>query len=160
MQTLASKYSEALKSVDAEIDAEKEKNKGLVAKAVDAVQGVIKVINDLKNLLLGVLARAASAVAAIIKDPIGFLGKLVHAVGAGLLAFKANLSAHLKTGLVGWLLGALSSTGLQLPSKFDLRGLLTMIGSLLGLTWGAIRGRVIARGVPDKAMAPSSKASL
>ena len=70
--------------VDEEIAAEKEKNKGLIAKAVDAVGGVIKTILELKNLLLGVLAKAASAVGPIIKDPIGFLGNLVSAVGAGL----------------------------------------------------------------------------
>ena len=46
--------------------------------------GVIKTILQLKDLLLGVLAKAAQAVMAIIKDPIGFLGNLVSAVGAGL----------------------------------------------------------------------------
>jgi Skp family chaperone for outer membrane proteins len=152
VQTLAGRYTEALGKVDEEITAEKEKNKGLVAKAMDAVGGVIKTILELKSLLLGVLAKAASAVMAIIKDPIGFLGKLVSAVGAGLHAFIANIGEHLKKGLLGWLLGAMASAGLQLPGKFDLRGIISMIASLLGLTWGAIRGRVVSRGVPEQAM--------
>ncbi len=152
VQTLASKYNEALQAVDAEIDAEKEKNKGLIAKAVDAVAGVIKTILQLKDLLLGVLARAASAVMAIIKDPIGFLGNLVSAVGAGLRNFIGNIGEHLKKGLIGWLLGAMSGAGLQLPAKFDLRGILGMIASLLGLTWAAIRGRIVSKGVPEQAM--------
>lgn len=152
VDTLASKYNEALKSVDEEIEAEKEKNKGFVAKAVDAVKGVIDTILKLKDLLLGVLAKAAAAVAAIIKDPIGFLGKLVSAVGAGLQAFLTNIGAHLKKGLIGWLMGAMAGAGLQLPAKFDLRGILMMIGSLLGLTWSAIRGRIVSRGVPEQAM--------
>lgn len=152
VQTLATKYNEALKSVDDEIAAEKEKNKGLIAKAVDAVKGVIDTILKLKDMLLGVLAKAASAVMAIIKDPIGFLGKLVSAVGAGLRAFMANIAEHLKKGLIGWLLGAMSGAGLQLPAKFDLRGIIMMIGSLLGLTWAALRGRIISRGVPAAAM--------
>ncbi|MFL6117411.1 MAG: hypothetical protein ACJ786_39575 [Catenulispora sp.] len=152
VQALASRYTEALGKVDEEIAEEKEKNKGLIAKAMDAVGGVIKTILELKNLLLGVLAKAASAVMAIIKDPIAFLGKLVSAVGAGLHAFLANIGEHLKKGLLGWLLGALSSAGLALPAKFDLRGIITMIGSLLGLTWGAIRGRIVSRGVPEQAM--------
>ena len=59
VETLATKYTDALKSVDEEIAAEKEKNKGLVAKAVDAVAGVIKTILQLKDMLLGVLAKAA-----------------------------------------------------------------------------------------------------
>jgi len=152
VQTLASKYNEALKAVDAEIEAEKEKNEGLIAKAVDAVKGVIDTIIKLKDLLLGVLAKAASAVMAILKDPIGFLGNLVSAVGAGLRNFMANIGEHLKKGLIGWLLGAMSGAGLQLPAKFDLRGILSMIASLLGLTWAAIRGRIVAKGVPEQAM--------
>jgi hypothetical protein len=158
VQTLASKYTEALKSVDAEIEAEKEKNKGLIAKAMDAVKGVIDTILKLKDLLLGILAKAASAVMAIIKDPIGFLGNLVHAVGAGLRDFIANIGEHLKKGLVSWLLGAAAQAGLQIPAKFDLKGILSLIGGLLGLTWSAIRGRVVSRGIPDQAVTAAEKA--
>lgn len=157
VQTLASKYNEALKAVDEEISAEKEKNKGLVAKAVDAVAGAIKTILQLKDMLLGVLAKAAHAVMAIIKDPIGFLGNLVHAVGAGLRAFIGNIGEHLKKGLIGWLTGAMAGAGLELPAKFDLRGIVMMIGSLLGLTWAAIRGRIVQKGVPEQAMGAVEK---
>jgi len=152
VNTLATKYTEALKSVDEEIETEKEANKGLIDKAIDAVKGVIKTILELKNLLLGVLAKAVQAVTAIISDPIGFLGHLVDAVGAGLKNFMTNIVTHLKNGLTGWLLGAISAVGLELPAKFDLRGILGMIASLLGLTWSAIRGRIISRGVPEQAM--------
>ncbi len=152
VDTLASKYTEALKAVDDQIAGEKEKNKGLIAKAVDAVKGAIDTILKLKDLLLGVLAKAAQAVMAIIKDPIGFLGNLVSSVGAGLKAFMANIATHLQKGLVSWLLGAAAKAGLQLPAKFDLKGILLLIGSLLGLTWAAIRGRVVQRGVPEQAM--------
>ena len=152
VQTLASKYSEAMKSVDEEIEVEKEANQGIVAKAVNAVQGAITTILALKDLLLNVLARAAAAVAAIIKDPIAFLGNLVSAVGSGLKSFLSNIGTHLKNGLVGWLLGAMASTGLQMPAKFDLKGIIGMIASLLGVTWNAIRGRIVSRGVPDQAV--------
>ena len=152
VQALASKYTEAMKAVDAEIDAEKEANKGIVAKAVDAVKGAVKTIMALKELLMNVLAKAATAVAAIIKDPIGFLGRLVSAVGSGLKSFLDNIADHLKNGLVGWLMGTMSSAGLQMPAKFDLKGIIGMIASLLGLTWGAIRGRIVSRGVPDQAV--------
>jgi hypothetical protein len=152
VNTLATKYTDALKSVDDEIAEEKEKNEGLVAKAVNAVKGVIDTILKLKDLLLGVLAKAASAVAAIIKDPIGFLGHLVDAVGAGLKNFIAHIGTHLQKGLIGWLMGNLASAGIQLPDKFDLRGILGMIAGLLGLTWASIRGRIVSRGVPDQAM--------
>jgi hypothetical protein len=152
VQTLASKYNEALKSVDDEIAKEKEKNKGLVQKAVDAVKGVIKTILELKNLLLGVLRKAASAVMLILKDPIGFLRNLVGAVGAGLKQFLKNIVKHLEQGLMSWLLGVTAQAGLSLPKSFDVKGILMLIAGLLGLTWQFIRSRIV-RKIPEKVVA-------
>ncbi|WP_374114174.1 hypothetical protein [Streptomyces sp. NK08204] len=148
VDTLATKYTEALKSVDDEIAAEKEKNKGLVAKAVDAVKAVINTILELKRLLLAVLAKAAQAVMLILKDPIGFLRNLVSAVGAGLRQFLANIGRHLQQGILSWLLGKTAEAGIELPATFDTRGVLKMLASLLGLTWQNIRGRIV-RKVPN-----------
>ncbi|WP_425587079.1 hypothetical protein [Streptomyces violaceusniger] len=145
VDTLATKYTDALKSVDDEIAAEKEKNKGLVAKAVDAVKSVINTILELKRLLLSVLAKAASAVMLILKDPIGFLRNLVSAVGAGLKQFLANIGRHLQQGIMSWLLGKTAEAGLELPSKFDAQGVLKMLASLLGLTWQNIRSRIVRK---------------
>jgi hypothetical protein len=158
VQTLADKYTQAMKAVDAEIDAEKAKNQGLVDKAIGAIKGVIDTIIQLKDLLMGVLAKAAQAVTAIIKDPIGFLGHLVTAVGAGLKAFVTNIADHLKKGLVSWLMGAAAQAGIQLPDKFDLKGIVQLIAGLLGLTWSAIRGRIVSRGVPDQAISAAEQA--
>ncbi|WP_202919872.1 hypothetical protein [Streptomyces adustus] len=152
VQDLAQKYTQALNSVDDEIKKLQEENKGLIAKAKDAVVGVIQTIIELKNLLLGVLAKAASAVMKIIKDPIGFLGNLVSAVGAGLRQFVGNIAEHLKKGLVSWLLGAAAGAGLTLPAKFDLKGIIQLLAGLLGLTWGNIRARITRKGVPDQAV--------
>jgi hypothetical protein len=152
VDTLATRYTDAVKAVDEEIAAEKEKNKGLIAKAVDAVKGVIDTILKLKDLLMGVLAKAASAVAAIIKDPIKFLGNLVSALGAGLKAFIANIGKHLSAGLMGFLLGAMAASGVLLPSKFDIQGLIMLVAGVMGLTWAALRGRIVKRGVPEQAM--------
>ncbi|BAU81267.1 hypothetical protein SLA_0312 [Streptomyces laurentii] len=153
VQDLANKYTAALKKIDEEITKLQEANKGLIDKAKDAIVGVIKTINELKNLLLGILAKAASAIMKIIKDPIGFLGNLVKAVGAGLHLFVTNIADHLKTGLVSWLLGTAVKAGLDLPQKFDLKGIIQLIASLLGLTWDNIRARITRKGVPDEALA-------
>ncbi|WP_371096169.1 hypothetical protein [Streptomyces sanglieri] len=152
VQDLAQKYTAALNKVDEEIKKLQEANKGLIDKAKDAIVGVIKTINELKNLLLGILAKAASAIMKIIKDPIGFLGNLVKAVGAGLQLFVTNIAQHLKTGVVSWLLGTAVKAGLELPQKFDLKGIIQLIGSLLGLTWANIRARITRKGIPDQAM--------
>ncbi|MFI8320117.1 hypothetical protein [Streptomyces sp. NPDC085529] len=152
VQDLANKYTAALNAVDEEIKKLQEANKGLIDKAKDAIVGVIKTINELKNLLLGILAKAASAIMKIIKDPIGFLGNLVKAVGAGLSLFVTNIGDHLKKGLVSWLLGTATKAGLELPQKFDLKGIIQLIASLLGLTWDNIRSRITRKGVPDEAL--------
>lgn len=152
VQDLAQKYTAALNKVDEEIKKLQEANKGLIDKAKDAIVGAIKTINELKNLLLGILAKAAGAIMKIIKDPIGFLGNLVSAVGAGLNLFLTNIADHLKTGVVSWLLGTAVKAGLELPQKFDMKGIIQLIGSLLGLTWANIRARVTRKGVPDEAM--------
>ncbi|MFJ1880027.1 hypothetical protein [Streptomyces sp. NPDC088137] len=152
VQDLAQKYTAALNKVDEEIKKLQEANKGLVDKAKDAIVGVIKTINELKNLLLGILAKAASAIMKIIKDPIGFLGNLVKAVGTGLNLFITNIAEHLKTGVVSWLLGTAVKAGLELPQKFDLKGIIQLIGSLLGLTWANIRTRITRKGIPDQAL--------
>ncbi|MFC8078012.1 hypothetical protein ACFUN8_21015 [Streptomyces sp. NPDC057307] len=152
VQDLASKYTAALNKIDEEIKKLQEANRGLIDKAKDAIVGAIKTINELKNLLLGILAKAASAIMKIIKDPIGFLGNLVRAVGAGLNLFVSNIADHLKTGVVSWLLGTAVKAGLELPARFDLKGIIQIIGSLLGLTWDNIRARVTRKGVPDEAM--------
>ncbi|MGW6284937.1 phage tail protein [Streptomyces sp. NPDC055107] len=152
VQDLAQKYTAALNKIDEEIKKLQEANKGLIDKAKDAIVGAIKTINELKNLLLGILAKAASAIMKIIKDPIGFLGSLVKAVGAGLNLFITNIADHLKTGVVSWLLGTAVKAGLDLPAKFDLKGIIQLIGSMLGLTWDNIRTRVTRKGVPDEAM--------
>ncbi|MFJ1843231.1 hypothetical protein [Streptomyces sp. NPDC088146] len=152
VQDLAQKYTAALNKVDEEIKKLQEANKGLIDKAKDAIVGVIKTINELKDLLLGILAKAASAIMKIIKDPIGFLGNLVRAVGAGLNLFITNVAEHLKTGVVSWLLGTAVKAGLELPQKFDLKGIIQLIGSLLGLTWANIRARITRKGIPDQAL--------
>ncbi|MGR7000673.1 phage tail protein [Yinghuangia aomiensis] len=149
---LAQKYTDALNKIDEEIKKLQEENKGLWDKVKDAVVGVIKTIMELKDMLLGVLAKAASAVMKIIKDPIGFLKNLVSAVGDGLQRFLQNIGDHLKKGLVSWLLGVSASSGIEIPSKFDLKGIIKLIASLLGLTWENIKSRITRKGVPDQAM--------
>ncbi|MEI7034381.1 hypothetical protein [Streptomyces pratensis] len=152
VQDLASRYTAALNKIDEEITKLQEANKGLIDKAKDAIAGVIQTINELKDLLLGILAKAASAIMKIIKDPVGFLSTLVSAVGAGLNLFITNIADHLKTGVVSWLLGTAVKAGLDLPARFDLKGIIQLIGSMLGLTWDAIRSRITRKGVPDEAM--------
>ncbi|TDN93075.1 hypothetical protein [Microbacterium sp. BK668] len=145
VEDLAAKYVAAKGEVDAEITKMQEESKGLVGRAVAAVGGVITTIKNLAAMLTQVLARAAAAVDKIIKDPIGFLGNFVNAVKGGIQQFGANIATHLKSGLQSWLFGALAEGGIELPEKFDFKGVLQLILSILGLTWAKVRARIAAK---------------
>jgi hypothetical protein len=143
VDTLARKYVESRDQLDARIDEMKAANRGLVDKAIDAVAGVIKTIIQLKNMLMGVLAKAADVIGDIIADPIGFLGKLVDGIKAGLNRFVGNIATHLQEGLMGWLFGAIGRAGIQLPKSFDIAGIFDLVMQVLGLTYRQIRARVV-----------------
>jgi hypothetical protein len=100
--------------------------------------------------VLEVVKKAGDAFDAIINDPIGFIGNLVQAVRKGFQQFADNILTHLKVGLTTWLFGALSGAGLRLPEKFDLRGILSLVLQILGLTYERLRGKLVALIGPKK----------
>jgi hypothetical protein len=153
---LAKKYVDSRQAVDDAITSMQADNRGLIDKAVQFVEDAVGIVLKLKDMLLNVLSRVANAVTRIIADPIGFLGKMVNAVKAGLTKFVDNIGTHLKKGLLDWLFGALASAGLELPESFDLKGILKLVLSLVGLTWSRIRGRIVGQ-VGEEAMAKMEK---
>ena len=142
VDTLAQKYVASRDALDERIEELKAANKGLVAKAIDAVVGVIKTILKLKDMLLNVLAKAASVIGDIISDPIGFLSNLVDGIKHGLTGSSDSIGTHLENGLMGWLFGALGDAGIKMPKSFDLAGIFELVMDVLGLTYRSIRGRV------------------
>lgn len=144
IDTLAQKYQESVQAIDARIEEMKAANRGLIDQAIDALGGVIQTILELKNLLLQVLASAADAIMTILKDPIGFVGNLIAAVGQGLRNFATNILTHLQTGFVEWLTGTMSGAGIQMPEDiFSLQGVLDLVLQILGLTWENFRARAV-----------------
>lgn len=142
VDTLAEKYVTAKQNIDARVTALQDENKGLWDQATAAIGGAIETILKLKDMLLGILSRAAGAVERIVADPIAFLCRLITGVQAGLKQFVGNIAGHLKKGLQGWLFGALSAGGIEVPEKFDLKGIFGMVTSILGLTWANFRDRL------------------
>lgn len=143
VDSLAARYKAGMENIDKKIADMKEANKGLVSKAIGAIKEIINAIIEIKNLLLNVLAKAAAAISLIIEDPIGFLGNLVAGVKKGISNFMSRIGEHLKAGLMGWLFGTLASAGIEIPKTFDLRGIITLILSVLGLTYANIRARAV-----------------
>jgi len=145
VDTLAKKYVESRDTLDSRIDEMKAANKGLVSKAIDAVKGVIETILKLKDMLLRVLAKAADVIGKIIKDPIGFLKNLIGGIKGGMERFIDNIKKHLGDALKNWLFGALGAAGIEIPDKFDFKGVLHLVLQVLGLTYRTIRDRVIKK---------------
>jgi hypothetical protein len=118
--------------------------RGAVGKLAELVfEGVLSLAGSLGGQIMGVLRRAGDVLRRIFDDPIGFAGNLIAAVRGGLARFMENIGAHLRTGLFSWLLGALRGA-LTLPARFDFAGILSLVLQVLGLTWSAIRGRLVA----------------
>jgi hypothetical protein len=145
VDSLAQKYQENLQAVDSRIDEMKAANSGLMQKALDLGLGVIKTINQLKDLLLGALAGAAGAVVNILKNPIKFLGNLIQAVKQGFMNFVKNIGQYLQQGLIGWLTGTLGESGIQMPQSFDIKGIFSLVTQILGFTYDFIRGRAVQK---------------
>ncbi len=143
VDSLAKQYQTHLQAVDARIEELKAANRGLVDKALDAVVGVIKIILQLKDMLLNILAKVADVVGKIIKDPIGFLGNLISGVKQGLENFVSRIGEHLKKGLMTWLFGELAEAGIELPETFDIKGILMLVMQVLGFTWENLRARAV-----------------
>ena len=156
VDTLATKYSEARKGLDERIEELQAENKGLVDKAIGAIKAVINTIRELVAMLKNVLSRVAGVVGDIVKNPIGFLSNLIDGVKGGILKFKDNIVDHLRKGLMSWLFGALAEGGVELPDKFDIKGILQLLLSLFGLTWANIRNRLV-KNIGEPAMAAMEK---
>ena len=156
VDSLATKYVEARKGLDDRIEELQAENKGLVDKAISAIKAVVGTIRELISMLTNVLSRAAGVVGEIIKNPIGFLGNLIAGIKGGILKFKDNILDHLRKGLMSWLFGALAEGGVELPDTFDVKGVIKLLASIFGLTWAAIRNRIV-RQIGEKAMAAAEK---
>jgi hypothetical protein len=93
--------------------------------------------------VMEIIRSAGGVFNTIISDPIKFVGNLVGAVKGGFQQFSGNILTHLKNGLVGWLFGALAGAGLALPAQFDLKGIVSLVLQVLGLTYQRMRGMLV-----------------
>lgn len=106
-------------------------------------EGVLSMTGGLGAQVVGIIRRAGSVFSTIINDPIRFIGNLVQAVKGGFQRFAANILTHLRAGIIGWLFGALQGAGLTLPARFDLRGIISIVLQILGLTYQRMRVRLV-----------------
>ncbi|GAB5419083.1 MAG: hypothetical protein Crog4KO_05910 [Crocinitomicaceae bacterium] len=141
---IAEEYMASLEEVDARIEEMKEANKGLIAKAMDMINGIIETIKKLKQVITDMLSAIASVIGIIMADPIGFMGMLFDGIGKGFDMFKANIQKHLLGGLLEWLTGSLGPMGIQMPDDiFSLSGVFDLTLQVLGLGWDYIKLKAV-----------------
>jgi len=141
---LTEQYKASHERMSAMEEKLREENKSLWQRVYDATVGLVKKIIEFKNMLLGILGKAAAVIGDIIAHPIQFLGNLVAGVMQGLKNFMSKIGTYLIKGLMDWLFGALAGAGLQLPEKFDLQGVISIVLQILGLTYASFRARAVA----------------
>lgn len=139
---LAQQYSDSVQAMDSELEALKSKDKGLWARAADALEATIGTILEIKDMLMGVLAQASAAIGAILKNPVKFLGNLISGIKQGFDGFVDRIGTHLETGFVSWLTGSLTGAGITLPENFDLPGILDLVMQISGVSASYLLGKV------------------
>ena len=141
---LTEQYRASYQRMQAMEEKLREENKSLWERVYDATVGLIKKIIAFKDMLLDILGRAASVIGDIIRHPIRFLGNLIDAVKLGINNFVSRIAEHLKQGFLEWLFGEIAAAGIQLPKSFDLKGIVTLVLQVLGLTYANFRARAVA----------------
>jgi len=152
-QKLCEKKDEAIKKIDEKIEKMKAEMSGLVSKlgnllleaALKFFKWALKKAGYNTSQLMNIIDKGKAVIKKIVGDPIGFLGNIIDAVKLGIDNFKNNIKKHLVGGLINWLTGAMGDVGIQLPTKFDLKGILSIVLQILGLTWANIRTKLVKR---------------
>lgn len=106
-------------------------------------EGAMAIAGPLGTKVMGVIRKAGDTIGLIFANPVGFLKNLLGAVMKGFGQFSTNILTHLKTGLMGWLFGTLGDAGLQMPEKFDLKGILSIVMQVLGISYARIRPKLV-----------------
>jgi len=122
-----------------------------INKLIDAAVNIAitcKIAGVDPKIVFGFLDRAKNSITGILKNPVGFFNFLVQGIGTGIRNFGKNVKKHLMTGLIGWLTGALASTGIEIPQKFDVAGIFKLVTGILGLTYENIKQKIIRRFPP------------
>ncbi|OLY94233.1 protein of unknown function [Cnuella takakiae] len=132
--SLAKKYADGVLSLEDQFKKILDARKSWLEKALDAIIDAIKEILALLADLKKALERAADYGKRIIRAPLKFFNNLVKGATEGFNNFVKNIGKHLLQGALEWVTGEMGEAGIQLPEKFDFRGILSLILQVLGLS--------------------------
>src|SRR5574341_112814 len=106
-------------------------------------EGAMALAGGAGQRIINIFRRIGATFSLILSDPIKFLSNLIGAVKGGFQRFANNILEHLKAALFEWLFGALAGAGLTLPQKWDLKGIMSLVLQVLGLTYARLRGKLV-----------------
>lgn len=109
------------------------------------IRGALKLAGPHADRVWEVIRGARESLGLILENPLAFAKNLVGAVVGGFRQFGTNILDHLKRGLLGWLFGALSGAGIELPERLDFRGLMSLLLQILGLSYAAFRKMLVKK---------------
>lgn len=111
--------------------------------------------------VMSLLRKGGDVVTQVLRDPAKFASNLLKALKQGFTQFRTNAGKWLKNGLGQWLTGA---SGIAFPATLDLKGVFLTALSVMGLTYQAMRGRLVrelgADGARQVALAEQAGGSL
>ena len=120
----------------------------LIAFVIEIVKIVVEVILQVMNfpvdLISNIITRTLQAFELIKRDPIGFLKNLLRSIKQGFIQFFDNILTHLISGVTGWLMSELRDAGVPTLSDFSLRGVISWVLQVLGISMDKIWEKLAA----------------
>lgn len=107
------------------------------------LEAALSIAGGAGKTVLGIINKGKAVFNKILDDPIGFVGNFLKAVGQGVQQFGKNFLNHFKGALFGWLFGSFAKEGINLPKSIDLPSIFGFVAEVLGLTYQAIRKRIV-----------------
>ncbi len=166
---LTQRAAQSVQDVRQEVHALREAAKGLIGKIADAISDFVEdpvkfIIDGLLELVgisppafWAVVKKIGEAIERIADDPLSFAENLLKAIGDGFQRFFDNIAGHLLDGLLEWLFSGLGSVGVEIPSDFSLKSVITFFLQLMGISWARIR-KLLAKHIGEENVALIEKA--
>jgi len=108
-------------------------------------EGALNLAGSAGKKVMQVINKGKETFWLIINNPVAFLSNLLKAVGQGFEQFSSNIWKHLKAGFMKWLFRTLSNADLEMPEKFNLKGIVSIVLQVLGLTYEKIRVKLVEK---------------
>ncbi|MCA9422634.1 MAG: DUF4157 domain-containing protein, partial [Nitrospira sp.] len=166
---LTNRAAQAVQDVRQEVHQLREAAKGLLGRIADSIgrfledpakfiiEGLLELLGIPPASFWAVVNRIGSVINDIADDPLGFANNLAAALGQGFQQFFDNFADHILSGFFDWLFSGLGAVGVNIPSDFSLKSIITFFLELMGITWPNIR-QLLAKHIGEENVALIEKA--